>query len=76
MVEGGVPIVSLSRGAEDERNAYSYWYIKISRDRPKETDYVLELENKAPTLEIQNIDTSAKEGSNKYFDIQTYEFSP
>lgn len=73
IVEGGVPIVSLSRGAGEKRNAYSYWYTYISRNRPKAIDYVLGKE--APSLELDKSGHSADGGSTQYFDITTHEFS-
>lgn len=72
IAEGGVPIVSLSRGSEDKRNTYSYWYMHISRNRPTAIDYVLGKE--APSLQLGEDDRSEGGGSTQYFDITTHEF--
>lgn len=73
MAEGGVPIVSLSRGSTKNRNRYSYWYSQISRNRPQAIEYVLD--NQAPALQLQKTGEEGSEGSTThFFDISTHEF--
>jgi hypothetical protein len=67
MAEGGVPIVSLSRGASDKRNVYSFWYAQISRNRPEAIDYVLE--KQAPALQLRETESESGQGSTQFFDI-------
>lgn len=74
MVNGGVPIVSLSRGAPEKRNTYSFWYTQISRNRPGAIEYVLDKE--APSLELRKTEAESSGASSQYFDISTHEFGP
>lgn len=72
MAEGGVPIVSLSRGCTENRTRYSYWYAQISRNRPEAIDYVLD--KQAPALQLQKTEAKGSEGATQFFDISTHEF--
>lgn len=72
MAEGGVPIVALSREANEKRNTYSYWYAQISRNRPKAIDYVLN--KQAPDLSLQASEPKGESGASQFFDISSHEF--
>jgi hypothetical protein len=73
MAQGGVPIVALSRGADEKRKVYSYWYAQVKRNRPQAIDYMLDKE--APALQLEDPETEDGKGSTQFFDIDTHEFS-